>query len=148
MTTIVYNHKDKQIAVDSRITKGGSTIITDEGKKFLIDNVGVWFLSGDVCDQEGFIKCYGKELEQQQVTFNCSAFLVIGKEVYSVYMDDGYFCKILVDHNESKGSGELLSLAALDHGRTAKEAIEYAMTRDMFTGGKINIYDIEKGEFM
>ena len=92
MTTIVYDHENKQIAIDGRLTKGGSTIISD--------------------------------------------------------MDDGYFCKMLIDHNECKGSGELLALAALDHGESALNAINYAMTRDMFTGGKVNVYDIEKGEFI
>jgi hypothetical protein len=148
MTTIVYDHKNKQIACDSRITKGGSTIITDEGAKYVSNNIGLWFFSGDICDQKGFMNCYDKEQERQQVTFNASAFLVVGKVAYSVYMDDGYFCKIELNHTDCKGSGVLLALAALDHGKTAKEAVEYAMTRDMFTGGKVHVYDIEKGEFI
>ena len=107
-----------------------------------------WFFCGDICDQKGFVDCYDKEQEQQKVTFNSSAFLVVDGVVYSVYMDDGYFCKLEIDHNDCKGSGELLALSALDHGKTAKGSIEYAMTRDMFTGGDIHVYDIEKGEFI
>jgi hypothetical protein len=39
-------------------------------------------------------------------------------------------------------------LAALDFGKTAKEAVEYAMTRDVYSGGKVHVYDIDKGEFI
>ncbi len=148
MTTIVYDHKNKIIAIDSRITKGGNTIITDEGIKYKKDNVGLWFFCGDICDQEGFMSCYDKEEEQQKVTFNSSAFLVIDSKVYSVYMEDGYFCKLELDHSDCKGSGELLALASLDHGSDAVGAIEYAKKRDMFTGGYIHQYDIEKMEFI
>ena len=148
MTTIVYDHKNKQIACDGRLAKGGTTIISDDHVKYLRNDIGLWFFTGDVCDQKGFVDCYDKEDQQQQVTYNSSAILVIGKDVYSVYMDDGYFCKILLDHCDCKGSGELLALSALDHGKTAKESIEYAMTRDMFTGGKISVYDINKGKFI
>ena len=148
MTTIVYDHENKQIAIDGRLTKGGSTIISDSHIKYVKNDIGIWFFTGDVCDQKGFMNCYDKEEIQQAVTYNASAILVIGKDVYSAYMDDGYFCKMLIDHNECKGSGELLALAALDHGESALNAINYAMTRDMFTGGKVNVYDIEKGEFL
>lgn len=148
MTTIVYDHKNKQIACDSRLTKGGTTIISDDHVKYVKNDIGLWFFSGDICDIKGFMSCYDKEQEQQQVSFNASAFLVIGSDIFSVYMDDGYFCKTPLNHSECKGSGELLALSALDHGGTAKEAIEYAMTRDMFTGGKIHVYDIIKGEFI
>jgi hypothetical protein len=63
-------------------------------------------------------------------------------------MDDGYFCKTLLTHNDCKGSGEYFALSALDHEKSAREAVEYSMTRDMFTGGEIHVYDIEKGEFI
>ena len=148
MTTIVFSKKDNQIACDSRLTKGGTTIISDDHVKYIKNDIGLWFFSGDICDIEGFTACYGKEQEQQQVTFNASAFLVIGKDVFSVYMDDGYFCKTELTHSDCKGSGELLALSAIDHGKDAKRAVEYAMTRDMFTGGKVHVYDIEKGEFL
>lgn len=148
MTTIVYDHKNKQIACDSRITKGGTTIISDEGVKYLKNDIGLWFFTGDLCDEEGFIDCYGKEKEQQPVTFNSSAFLVIDKKVYSVYMDDGYFCKLPLNHNDCKGSGELLALSALDFNCSAKDAVEYTKNRDVFTGGKVHVYDIEKEEFI
>lgn len=148
MTTIVYDHKNKQIAVDSRLTKGGTTIISDYHVKYLKNDIGMWFFSGDICDQDGFVSCYGKEQEQQPVTFNASAFLVIGKDVFSVYMDDGYFCKTPLTHSDCKGSGELLALSALDFNCTAKEAVEYAKTRDVFSGGEVHVYDIEKGGFI
>ena len=148
MTTIVYDHKNKQIACDSRLSKGGSTIISDIHIKYISNDIGLWFFCGDICDIDGFIDCYGKEQEQQKVTFNASAFLVIDEEVFSVYMDDGYFCKAPLTHSDCKGSGELLAISALDHCKTAEEAVDYAMTRDMFTGGYVHVYDIEKGEFI
>lgn len=148
MTTIVYDHKNKQIAIDSRLTKGGTTIISDDHIKWIKNDVGLWFFCGDVCDQDLFMSYHDKELVKQDVTLACSAFLVINKTVYSVYMEGGYFCKIELTHSDCKGSGELLALSALDFGKTAKESIDYAMTRDMFTGGYIHVYDIENEKFI
>ena len=30
----------------------------------------------------------------------------------------------------------------LDYGATAKEAVEYAMAKDVYTGGKVNVFNV------
>lgn len=46
------------------------------------------------------------------------------------------------------GSGRDFALAAMDHGKTPAESIEYAKTRDVYTGGEVHTHDIEKGEWL
>lgn len=53
-----------------------------------------------------------------------------------------------MDHNQAVGSGGNWALSSLDHGKSAKEAVEYAITKDIYSGGKVHVYDIEKGEFI
>ena len=53
-----------------------------------------------------------------------------------------------IEYSISKGSGSDFALALIDMGKSAKESIEYAMTRDIYTGGKVHVYDIEKGVFI
>ena len=142
MTTIAYHHKSKKIAVDSRTTKGGSTIVSDRSVKYIKNEFGTWFLTGDFADFEAFMSCFNKETEQQPVTYNASAILIHNGSAYSVYMDDGYFCKFKIEDNECKGSGELLALAAMDFGCSAKDAVEYAKKRDVYTGGKVRVFDV------
>ena len=43
MTTIVYDHKNKQIACDSRETAGGA-LVTDKAIKYYIRGDDVWFI--------------------------------------------------------------------------------------------------------
>jgi len=54
----------------------------------------------------------------------------------------------LVEYNDAMGSGEEFALAALDHGKTAEDAVAYAATRDSGTGGKIRVFDVAKMEFI
>lgn len=44
---------------------------------------------------------------------------------------------LVVDYPYAWGSGAPFAIAALDFGKSAVEAVKYAMTRDVFTGGKI-----------
>jgi len=58
------------------------------------------------------------------------------------------YAECIVDHNYAQGSGDQWALAALDFGDSAREAVEYAMTKDVYSGGKVHVYDIEKAEFL
>jgi len=152
MTTIVYDHKNKQIACDSRTTIGG-TIIDDESIKYKTVDDKLWFLSGSPGDADTFITHY-KPLTETNAHLNIDAiFLIIqGDCVGGVYRaiknEQDVYKECILDHNFTAGSGDMWALAALDHGKTAKEAVEYAMSRDIYSGGKVHVYDIEKGEFI
>lgn len=41
------------------------------------------------------------------------------------------------------GSGYQFAIAALDLGKTAKEAVNYAKTRDIYTGGRVRVFDVK-----
>jgi hypothetical protein len=41
------------------------------------------------------------------------------------------------------GSGRRFALAALDLGKSPREAVAYACTRDVFSGGEITVLTIE-----
>jgi len=147
MTTIVYDHKNKQIAVDSRVSRDG-VICTDEGVKFLHDDSGVWFFCGKNCDKALLVEYFeGKDLELLP-----EAWAIYAKnngEVYLRSVNDGRVPEeSLTEFSEAIGSGEPFALAALDHGKSAKEAVEYAMTRDTGTGGKVHVFDVGAMEFL
>ena len=146
MTTIIYDHKNKQIACDSRAT-AGSTIVSDSVIKFHERAGYIWFMCGCSGSVETFITKF-EALKDCAPNIDTSGLFVFGKLAYSATIDDDIFREDLLEYSFSVGSGSEYALAALDHGKTAKEAVEYAMTRDIYTGGKVNVYDIEKGEFI
>jgi len=152
MTTIVYDHKNKQIACDSRSTISG-TIIDDESIKYRQVGDKLWFISGRVGDADTFIKHY-KPLTSANENMDVSCIFVIteGDCVGGVYMaikdSDNTYAECITDHNYAQGSGDSWALAALDFGCTAKEAVEYAITKDCYSGGKVHVYDIATAKFI
>lgn len=144
MTTIAYHHKDKQIAVDSRITADG-VICSDEFSKVIINELGTWVLCGRNDDYE--ILPTLKIGDNAGRELNCSAMLVKnGGVVLATTEPDGRYSESPVTFNDAQGSGYRFALAALDMGKSAKEAVEYAMTRDIYTGGKVQVINVETGE--
>ena len=144
MTTIVYDHKAKQIAVDGRAT-GDDIVQSDEYVKYLFTCGQAWFFCGVNADFYKLLDAFnGKEVEKCQA----NALLVIDKQVFKCGLDEQGFWKEKVSNNCSIGSGYRFGLAALDHGKSAKEAVEYAATRDIYTGGKITVFSVETGEIL
>lgn len=146
MTTIVYNYKDKQIALDSRTTNGWM-IVSDKSIKYKKDNDLMWFLSGRSGQSETFISNF-KELECAHKALDNVGFFVKNKVVYLANICDGIFRSCAMSCNSGAGSGSDWALAALDMGKSTKEAVEYAITKDYGSGGKVHVYDILKGEFL
>ena len=50
--------------------------------------------------------------------------------------------------NDYVGSGGYDALRALDFGKSAKEAIEYAATKDCNTGGKVRVFNLDQEEVL
>lgn len=140
MTTIAYHHGDKQIAVDSRAT-AGAEILTDKGNKTIKNNTGIWFFTGAVCDEEAFAKL--KHNDHVDKIPDCCALLIKDGEAYYVMVDtDKYCCHQKLTYNCTFGSGREYAIAAMDHGKSAPEAVKYAMTRDCKTGGRVRTYNV------
>ena len=146
MTTIVYDHKNKQIACDSRATAMGM-IKTDNVIKFLKKGDIMWFFCGNLGETNLLVNTF-KELTTAPDNIDVSAYFVDNGAVYTASSDNGVYRSSLIEYNDSAGSGNEFAIAALDMGRSAKEAVEYAMTKDFYSGGKVHVYDIEKGEFL
>lgn len=141
MTTIAYNHRDREIAVDSRVSLD-NMILTDESFK-MIERSGVkFFTAGKSCDYDLMIDGYfGLDIK---LIPECSMIAIDNGVVYLVSANnDAVICKAKMECNVTLGSGECFALAAMDFGKTAAEAVEYAKTRDPFTGGKVNVFSVD-----
>jgi 20S proteasome alpha/beta subunit len=140
MTTIAFNYKDKEIAVDSRLTRG-DMISTDSGNKIFKKDGVVFIVAGETNHSKSLVDMWFSG--EVDVSLNCSAFVVCNGEVYDFGLDaDKNIAKELVDENLTKGSGDLWAHAAMDFGCSAKDAVKYAMTRDVYTGGKVRVIKV------
>lgn len=154
MTTIVYCKKTNKIAIDSR-TSAGSLIVSDHAKKFSTDSNGnVWFMAGRTPDTELAAKLLADIKAQtfsvkDENELEYSGFVVSDGVVYSLYRDsDNYHNMHETRYSESFGSGGMFALAALDFDKSAKEAVEYAKTRDCYTGGKVHVFHVNSMTFV
>mgnify|MGYP003673539207 FL=1 len=146
MTTIVYDHKSKQIACDSQLTSKGIAVNLS-AKKFITNDIGTWFFTGKDSDSVDLSKL--KHNDKVDVSPDCSAILSTDDGVFLVCMSDGGYCEYSpLNYSMTIGSGMDLAIAALDFNCGAGDAVEYAATRCIYTGGKVHVYDIEKGEFI
>lgn len=141
MTTIAYHHEDRQIAIDSRACSDGF-IATDSYNKTIKNNNGLWLLCGAVCDMEDFVKLKKSSCVSKEIELEVSGLRVSNGVVYYVFMNEGIFCEQMQDYDITLGSGRDFALAAMDFGKSAKESVKYAMTRDVYTGGRVHVFNI------
>lgn len=143
MTTILYDHEKKQIAVDSRTSAGGliKSDITD--KSITKEDGSIWFVSGYASEAESFSELsHGDKVNTK---FECYALVIKEGKVYSAIEHNGVLSSCELQWNDAIGSGCELAIASLDHGKTAKEAVEYAITKDCYSGGKVRVFDVKTG---
>tara|TARA_R110000850_G_C9789304_1_gene449211 strand:- start:4 stop:441 length:438 start_codon:yes stop_codon:yes gene_type:complete len=145
MTTVIYNHREKQIACDSRLT-AGALIVSDTIEKFKSNKKGMWFFAGVKSDESQMMEL--EHNDKPVVKPDCSALLVKNKKCYLVTFNGGYCSITENEYNEAVGSGSAFALAALDFHASTEAAIEYAITKDSASGGEVHLYDIEKGKFI
>ncbi len=144
MTTIVYDHNARQIACDSRCT-GDGIIKTDSFIKYRYSGAALFFFTGPVSDHEKLINAYSHgKIEKCEA----NAMIFVDGNVMLCGIDNEEFWLENSAYSQGIGSGFKFALAALDFGKSAKEAIEYAATRDFYTGGKIHVLDIDTGKFL
>ena len=138
MTTIAYDHKNKIIAYDSRLT-AGTLIVSDNHNKHRKCKRGWdWVISATEHDASQFIDLFSEQ-ESANLSYDVDCVVVIDGLAFNAYVNDGMFKLCPLVHSECFGSGGRFALAALDFGYPAKDAIKYAMTRDSATGGKIRL---------
>lgn len=138
MTTVVYNHEQKEIGIDSRVT---THIIESDNYAKRIDANGIsFFLCGEVAGIEMIVRCYPNKLEFET---NANGFVLKNGVVTYLYTSGLEIREVSQQNSLAVGSGGDFALAALDFGKTTREAIKYATTRDPFSGGKIKVYKIK-----
>lgn len=143
MTIILYDHKNKQIAVDSRSQASGD-IMSDEFDKTIIKDGEVWIYTGSVCDAEEFSKL--KHREKTEITSKMGAYIIKGGCCFYAGIYDGcMYIEKRID-NDHLGSGGCFAYCALDFGKTAKQAVEYAITKDCYSGGKVRVFNMNGEE--
>ena len=134
MTTIAYHHESGTLAADGRLTRG-ALIVTDNADKFNIaQNGDILALAGDVSVCDALTESWPDVPKKKG---NCRGFAVVDGCVFYVNMYQSNITKHLCSCSDAVGSGEEYALAALDLGATAREAVEAAARRDIYTGGKV-----------
>lgn len=147
MTTIAYSRRENKIAIDSRTTSDG-LIVTDAKKKWLVGNDGcVYFIAGANCDAQEMLDRYEAGKKNQGTYLGCNLVRATSPPAIIGIEDGVLFTEVLDEDFRCVGSGELLALASLDHGKTVRQSVAYAMTRDIYTGGKISVYDLSRSKF-
>jgi len=141
MTTVVYDHNNGLIAVDSLAT-AGSIIKSSTYDKTIRNELGLWIFSGHVSDVESMTKL--NHHDKSDVYLDCASFLIVKESVFVVSMGKDCYCiHSKITFNEGLGSGQEFAQAALDFGKTAREAVEYAITKDIYTGGKVRVFNLK-----
>lgn len=136
MTTIAYHHESKTIAWDSRTTEGG--IIKNDSAVKVIKRDGVTFwLSGCRSDHEMLIDAWFGN-KSSVIPESQAIVLDDGKFYGCAVNEERIFWREELDANEAIGSGRYWAMAAMDFGKTPKQAVEYAKTRDCYTGGDVH----------
>jgi hypothetical protein len=148
MTTIVYDHKNRQIAIDSQSTSAGIAINMD-AKKWHYRGADLFFICGKNSDIDMLIDyAVGNASAHKDFLPDASAILVSNGLVYLCEVNNNGVCdKTKLEHSMCIGSGDRLGLAALDFGKSAKEAVEYAATRDIYTGGRVHVFNLDSMRF-
>lgn len=141
---MAYNHKDKEIAVDSRNTCG-SLIVSDKFNKIIECNGIKYVGCGDDDHVQALIMLLNNTMQRSEVDVNQAVLYWPhdGKAFKSGFNeDDGVWTQEL-QFNEAAGTGANFALAAMDFGCSAKEAVKYAMTRDIYSGGKVKVIKVK-----
>lgn len=146
MTTIAYD--GTHIAIDGRETIN-STIFTDEKQKYFITKDYVFFMCGSSEGCAQFAEDFKEGDKPSHPFHDVGGFVVKERKVFLVFIDDddkAYRMNRLSVQMWADGSGRDFALSALDHGKSAADAVKYASSRDSKTGGIINIYNVKTGK--
>ncbi len=133
MTTIVYHRDTNAIAVDSR--ESADIILSDSVNKVIIKGDLNFILAGKTSCINALVESYP---ELPEYCSPVQGFVIKNGVAYSIIANTGELSVIKCSYNIAHGSGRNWALAAMDFGKDATEAIKYAMTRDLKTGGTVN----------
>ena len=144
MTTIVYDHKNKQLAIDGRIT-ANDIILTDSKIKWRrCEDDNLWFFTGSCSDELELMEL--KHNDKPEVKPDCSALIIKDSSCWLATFNGDYCSHAELNYSHSIGTGRKFALSALDFGATARESVQHAAKRDIYTGGDIHVFCVETGK--
>lgn len=110
----------------------------------------MYFTIGGVADAHRLIDMVEAGIEEtsDDNLYECQLVLAAIPPVEIYVNEAGYVEAVpIIEEFYTLGSGGDHALTAMDLGKTPKQAVQHAMTRDLFSGGKIVQYDLIKGKF-
>jgi len=147
MTTVAYD--GRYIACDGRAASAAGRVVSDKFKKYIEIDDMIIFFSGTVADIEPLVEI----INERGSDDICEASLIVVDKhgLVAVEQDDtGKIHRLPLDDvdNFAIGSGADFAISAMDLGEDAKDAVSYAMTRDVYSGGNITVFDTETLKFI
>jgi ATP-dependent protease HslVU (ClpYQ) peptidase subunit len=143
MSTILY---DKNIIAYESRTCLHEYILTDKANKKVVKKKGIFFPVGCHDDMKNLIDCYCNDKLDIIKGNNAISFIVENKKVYSIFYDPEreIIRKIVCsqDYPHAIGSGKEFALGAFEMGADITKAMEIAIAKDLYSGGKINYFKI------
>lgn len=136
MTTIATD--GKSMAADGMITDNDVVCLTNYVKIRRLSDGRIVGFSGDAFNYDAFAEWLEKgEGEPPKLSgqFSCLALRPDGSVVQ--YDDQGRSFPEMVPM--AIGSGMRFAIAAMDLGKSAEQAVRYACTRDIYSGGEIAV---------
>ena len=79
---------------------------------------------------------------------DCTAIMACGGDVKLVTFNGEHCSHERLRYNFAIGSGANFASAALDFDCDVKSAVEYAAEKDPFTGGKVQVFDVNLMKFI
>lgn len=142
MTTIVYDHKNKTVSYDSMVSEG-TRILDLNYEKAIRKDEHIYICAGSTNQHDAFIECLISG-DCPPVSFDCDILRINinTHEVSYCFAEEGDSVIVGVEYNYAIGCGGQHALNALDFGKSSKEAVEYAITKDNCTGGVVRTYDL------
>lgn len=140
MTIIAYS--DGVLAYDSQATRGDTIVNVPFDKKIEANGYN-FFFSGSSISFDTLIDLFFTGEKTTKIT-STAAFVVTpdNKVLLASFDDDGTVVSDDVGDGEiyAIGSGSHFAIGAMDCGSTASEAVEFAIARDPYSGGKVHTF--------
>lgn len=141
MTTIAY--RDGVVATDTLLV-GCGFAVDQAYEKCIARNEVMFFCAGPTSDHDKLVEEYLSPTGRY--AGDAIAIVADQGKIFVIGREEGrkgiFKCPNRRENYIAIGSGERFAISAMDHGKSAKEAVEYAMKRDIYTGGEIRVYNV------
>ncbi len=137
MTTIAYNHRDREMATDSQATAGYCTVSTTTTKLFRV--VDGWLaFCGNWADAQCLMDYLaGDEVDLKGLEVGAFIMPDTGNPYQLVLSNAGRVQQMPISCSFALGSGSDYALGAMEAGASAKDAVKAAIKYDVFSGGRV-----------